>query len=341
MTTAPGSAAPAPATQQPAVSVVIPTRNRPDVLQEALQHLLRQTVCPDEVVVIDDSTDERTSTMLAAFTRQSLPFRFIHHRPAQPVFSLTRSRNLGIGLARGAFILFIDDDTLVQPDFIAQMAGTLQALGPDYAGGSAMWTDDPAFRPLRIPSQRFKRFFCMGHYGHGGFLPNGMPRHPLEQHRLVDTAMVEGYAMIFRREICERYLFDPALNGYCVLEDTDFGFRVSREHRLFFNPAALVYHRALHTTQLARRDHARMFVSNYLYHFRKNVRKTPLAFAALIWSFVGLFLRALLNRVLSEITGYLLGFSDALRYGIRPGPASYRCPAGRASSTIVSSCKNP
>lgn len=313
-----------PAGARPTVSVIIPTRNRPREVIVALQHLLPQTRPPDEVVVIDDSPDPATADALAAFARQALPFTLVTRRITPPLDSLTRKRNLGVSLSRGDYVIFIDDDTIVQPDFVEQMAEPLAARGPEYAGGNAMWTDDPAFHPLTLPDQSFKRFFCMGHYGDGTYLANGLPRYPAEQQRLVDTQIAAGCCMIFRREICERYRFDENFNGYCVLEDIEFGWRVSRDYRMFYNPRALVCHRALHTTQLARQDHARMFISNYLYHFRKNIPKTAAAYAALVWSFAGLFLRALGNLVLSEITGYLLGFSDVLRHGIRPGPAAYR-----------------
>lgn len=306
------------------VSLIIPTRGRPADLRRALTHLLPQTRPPDEVLVVDDSPDDASAAVVAALACQPLPFRLRYHRAVPPPDSLPRKRNLAVSLCTGDYVLFMDDDACAHPDFVAQMTAPLDAPGSPYAGGSGMWTDDAGFIPLHQPSQSFKRFFCMGHYGNGRFLPNGLPRFPAEQHRLVDTEIVSGCCMIFRRELCERYRFDDSLNGYAVLEDIEFSYRVSREHRFFFNPAARICHRALHTTQLARQDHARMFVSNYLYHFRKNVSKTPLAYAALGWSFVGLVLRALHNRVLSEITGYLLAVADALRHGIRPGPAAYR-----------------
>lgn len=299
-----------------AVAVIIPTRNRPADVAAALGDLARQEVLPHEVIIIDDSDGDDTGRTVAAAQAAGLPFpvRYEHaHTGALP-----RARNRGVDLTACPYVLFLDDDARVRPDFVGGLRAPLLAPDSPYAGGCAMWTDDPAFRPLRLPDQSFKRFFRLGHYGDGRFQVNGMPRFPAEQAQLTDTEMISGGFFIMRTEVYRAFRFDETLRGYAVFEDIDFSWRVSRRHRLFYQPAVIVCHAARHAVEQARIEQARMHLRNYCWHFRKNVPKTPRALLAFARAVTGLYVRAVQNRVLSQVRGYTRALWEALRTGCAP-----------------------
>lgn len=90
----------------PSISVVIPVYNRTWELRRALESLVRQTVHDFEVVVCDDGSTEDIRCILAPFESQiEVRYQRIDNSggPARP-------RNVGISIARGEWIAFLDSD---------------------------------------------------------------------------------------------------------------------------------------------------------------------------------------------------------------------------------------
>lgn len=110
-----------PAEARPAarVSVVIPTFNRWAILQETLAALTRQTHPPAEVVVVDDGSTDGTCDGLPAWAeahREVLSITALRQANSGP----GRARNLGVAHATGDLVVFIGDDTIPEPDFLAE-----------------------------------------------------------------------------------------------------------------------------------------------------------------------------------------------------------------------------
>ncbi|MGW0871097.1 glycosyltransferase family 2 protein [Streptomyces sp. NPDC002740] len=100
---------------RPAVSVVIPTRDKADSLRLVLACLARQ-VCPEphEIVVVDDGCTDGTADVVAAAAPQ-LPL----HTVPGPRAGRAAARNAGAAAARGGLLIFLDDDILLPPPALA------------------------------------------------------------------------------------------------------------------------------------------------------------------------------------------------------------------------------
>ncbi len=95
------------------------TYNRAALLERVLQGCFEQTVAPDvyEVVLVNDgSTDETLDVIERAREDAGVPFTVINQENS----GLARGRNAGIAAARGSRIIFIDDDVLPVPTFVAE-----------------------------------------------------------------------------------------------------------------------------------------------------------------------------------------------------------------------------
>jgi glycosyltransferase involved in cell wall biosynthesis len=105
----------------PRVSVIVPVFNAGDYLDEALRSVAAQTYRDHEVVVVDDgSTDPRTRAILdAAAGRPGVHV----HRTANR--GPAHARNLAIERARGAYILPLDADDYLAPEFLARTVPVL------------------------------------------------------------------------------------------------------------------------------------------------------------------------------------------------------------------------
>lgn len=95
---------------RPLLSVVIPTRNRANLVGEAIESALCQREGRVEVIVVDDaSTDDTASVLVRSFGSRIHLLRLPHRRGAGA------ARNAGVRLARGELLAFLDDDDLWLP----------------------------------------------------------------------------------------------------------------------------------------------------------------------------------------------------------------------------------
>lgn len=105
-------------------SVIIPTYNRKQLLQKTINSLIQQTYPNDwfEVIVVDDGSNDGTDKI--AQTHYPLNLRYIH----QPNQGDAAARNLGAQQAKYELLVFLDDDIIVEPDY-------LRALLSEYNSG--------------------------------------------------------------------------------------------------------------------------------------------------------------------------------------------------------------
>ncbi|MBI1934193.1 glycosyltransferase family 2 protein, partial [Candidatus Peregrinibacteria bacterium] len=96
----------------PNISIVIPTRNRPQILRQCLDHIEKQTIADQiEVIVVIDGDDPKTAEMLS-----SLHWSFPLICFAIPKAQQGIARNRGMEKAHGKIVLFIGDDIFLAPD---------------------------------------------------------------------------------------------------------------------------------------------------------------------------------------------------------------------------------
>jgi glycosyltransferase involved in cell wall biosynthesis len=119
------------------VSVVICTYNRRSYLERVFEYLRDQRRSSFEVIVVDGPSDDGTKELLS---RHSHAIKLAHN----PQRNLSISRNLGIELADGDIVAFIDDDALPFSDWIEQILSEYNARplttaglgGPAYYAGT-------------------------------------------------------------------------------------------------------------------------------------------------------------------------------------------------------------
>ncbi|HOD35758.1 MAG TPA: glycosyltransferase [Syntrophales bacterium] len=111
-----------PSVSEPLVSVIVPTYNRPDMLDETLKSVLRQTFKDFEIIVINDGgadVEDRLKTLNTAGN--------IHYVRHERNRGLPAARNTGIRLARGKYIAYLDDDDVYYPDHLETLVSHLES----------------------------------------------------------------------------------------------------------------------------------------------------------------------------------------------------------------------
>lgn len=99
-------------TEQPLVSIIIPTYNRADLIGETLDSILAQTYHNWECIVVDDGSTDNTSEVLANYTKKDSRISY-YHRPNQYKAGGNGARNYGLDLSKGNYINWFDSDDVM------------------------------------------------------------------------------------------------------------------------------------------------------------------------------------------------------------------------------------
>jgi len=111
------------------MSVLIPARNEEGTLPHLLAALARQSLRPDEVIVIDDHSDDATAEVAAA-AATTVPIRVLQPPPlAAGWCGKTWALHHGVLASSGEVLVFLDADTEPGPDFLGNLLAQQQALG--------------------------------------------------------------------------------------------------------------------------------------------------------------------------------------------------------------------
>lgn len=117
----PASAPPRDVRQRPNVSVIVPTLDRPDMLRTALESILAQSYRDFEIVVVNDGGPD-VSRVLAALDDDGR-ISYVRHGANR---GLAAARNSGVGVARGRFVAYLDDDDRFFPEHLATLVPYLE-----------------------------------------------------------------------------------------------------------------------------------------------------------------------------------------------------------------------
>lgn len=99
------------------ISVVIVTRNRALMLKNCLESLVKQTLLPDEVIVVDNASIGNTKKVVFSFEK-SLPIKYVEEKQ----IGIPYARNRGIRESSGTLILMLDDDCEADKFWAERMA---------------------------------------------------------------------------------------------------------------------------------------------------------------------------------------------------------------------------
>ena len=208
--------------QMLSVSVIIPCWNQARFLADAVESVVRQTYDNTEIIVVDDGSDDETSTVAGSF-------------PAvccirQSKTGLAAARNTGLNASRGAYVIFLDADDRLLPNAVE-------------AG-------------LECLSQHPQCAFAAGDYrliDEGGSpLPATWPRSRADSYAafLRGQTIDMGSTVIYRRSVFDSVKgFDPSLKA---CEDYDLYLRITQSYPICCHDAVVAEYRQ-HNAQMSRR----------------------------------------------------------------------------------------
>lgn len=117
--------------ENPLVSVVIPTNDRPELLEDALHSIREQNYSNIEILIVDDASEDRK-------LNQSIADKF----NAKYIYLSEKSYkgaacNIGVSLSKGEYICFFDDDDIAHPEMINRYVTAFMSNNVDVISGFA------------------------------------------------------------------------------------------------------------------------------------------------------------------------------------------------------------
>lgn len=253
-------------------SVIIPTYNRPEELDDCLKSLLEQSVLPTEVIVVDDGALPEPP-LEQTFRTAGIEYQYV--KKDKP--GLTESRNAGIARARGEIIFFLDDDVVLLPDYMEQILSVYESLGEDVAGVGGLEDNKRPMRRRDYCKRIIELPFLAWGLRQGRVLPSGFCTQfgetpwPLKEVTRVDFLL--GGVSSFRASVFKTYAFTDGYRDFALGEDKDFTVMVSRNLPLYLNPRARLIHREAESMRPKDRRWARMFLMGTYLLFTRHVRR--------------------------------------------------------------------
>lgn len=107
------------------ISIIIPVYNVEKYLTECLDSVLGQTVPFDEIIIINDGSTDKSSEICRAYKANHSGIKLIEQKNA----GLSAARNVGMDIAKGDYIVFLDSDDYVSPKMCETIKHTLDKKG--------------------------------------------------------------------------------------------------------------------------------------------------------------------------------------------------------------------
>lgn len=294
----------------PTVSVLIPTKNRRKLLERSLGSIFKQTNPPDEIIVVNDGSDDDTKEFLNTVASLHCNLKLIHREISGGV---NTARNQGIRESSSDWIAFLDDDEF-DINAVETIRKKINEIPKDFFVvylNSKIYRDDHSFT--------------------GGFqfekLSSNLNFYDPSYEQTVTKFNLKGDCKpVFRRSLFEnkKYLFPQSVNGFesytmsLIARDKkgiryfkDIATLIHQEDELIDrlsinaprkNPWPLF---VLHIKQIP--DHFKFYITHPLFFLKK------------IKEMLKLLVRVFLNRlfVLKKLSLRLFGMQRWIRLGLR------------------------
>ncbi|HLF20697.1 MAG TPA: glycosyltransferase [Bacteroidota bacterium] len=212
---------------EPLVSIIIPTFNKAEYLYQCLESILAHTDLAFEVIIVDDCSSDATEE----FSMRVDNVQFVRNEVNS---DFIRSCNRGAKIARGQYILFLNNDTIVTPRWLSNLVATMSsnpkvgAVGaklvrPDgtlQEAGSIIWRDGSGF----------------------GYGRNDDPLKP-EYCYLREASYCSGACLLVRAELFHQLKGFDELYLPAYYEEADLCVGIEQlGHKVIFQPLVTVFH---------------------------------------------------------------------------------------------------
>jgi GT2 family glycosyltransferase len=214
---------------------------------------------------------------------------YTYYKKSKP--SLSASRNQGAKMAQGDYLLFLDDDVVLETTYIEEIMKVFDNDEKEEIGGVSGIIVNRRKKPHFL--KYWDRLFLHSRGRQGALLPWAFYTRIGTPETVIRTDWIAGGISCFRRQVFDEFqLYDfneyGHRGGRHGLADIEFSMKINKKYTLMVTPHAKLYHYPDMLTQERsyRKGYKQAF--NYAVLFQKYSRKTIINILAFSWAMIGL-----------------------------------------------------
>lgn len=199
------------------VSIVVPTYNRAHMIETTVKSILNQTYKDIEIIIVDDgSTDDTEDVVRKIAHGSAMPIRYF----SKPNGGCSSARNMGVRMAEGECIAFLDSDDQFTPNAIESLVAVMEKSGADFVYSPSIEVNERGVEMFALPAAP------------------GQPELFAREHFM--TALARSCCILYCRKIFDSLTF---LETERYNEDTDFLQKVAITYTAAYSdiPTAKVF----------------------------------------------------------------------------------------------------
>ena len=176
------------------ITVIIPTKNRPEDLLNAISSICHQTRLPDELLIVDQSSQEQNNLISNFFLECSSKIHLVYIHDVN-IVGLVDAKRVAVTRASGDLLFFLEDDVVLESEYIEKIINGFD-INPTMVGSCGVITNPP----------KTGRLYCyLFHLFHRGiFIDNRVGVNiasAKNMYQLIPSMMLSGGVSAWRREV--------------------------------------------------------------------------------------------------------------------------------------------
>lgn len=309
---------------------------RAKALLNLLNSIRNQSVYPNEIIIVDGSTNDETQEILEKNNFVNLTYYKVdeQHR------GLTKQRNFGISKvgSTSELVCFLDDDTILELDYFERIITTFIEK-PDAIGVGGVAINENKWKINSQNITKSDKFYVLENYyikessrnylrnllGLGSNkMPGVMPEfshgktcsYPLNG-KTYPVDLLVGMAMNFRKSLFDNITFSTYFEGYGLYEDADFSLRALKFGQNYINTAAKLSHYHDSSGRPNKYNYGKMVLRNGWYvwrikypnpTFKNRIKWNAIAFLLTIIRLSNTFTTTHKKEAFTESVGRIVGW---------------------------------
>ena len=129
----------------PIVSIVIPVFNGEKFIKDCIESVMAQTVKELQIIVVDDGSEDHTLSILRVLESEDERIEVIHQNNA----GVSAARNTGLQAVRAEWVLFVDADDKIEPDYCSSLLDAAYCLHTDVVIARQLLEGQPRYYLLQ------------------------------------------------------------------------------------------------------------------------------------------------------------------------------------------------
>lgn len=288
------------------ISVVIPTKDRTEDLYKCIWSVLNQSVRPAEIIVIDDGCLSKyfIDKIAKEMKLNEIIFKYIKKNTP----GLSVSRNMGASIAECQVVLYLDDDVILNEDYIEILKNAWERhKNEEYLGGIGGVIKN--LRKITFMEKIFHKIFLLSSPIKWDVTDVGFQVWSTDVKEEQKAYYLPGGITSFRKNLVEKIPFRQLSPGRTPADDVEFFVKTKKSGYYFIlAPRAQLFHK---NTPVAREDDFPRGIKegcNQYVIFKDNVAKSVKNYLKFYWSSTGWILRQFLAGHIMKGLGMMAGY---------------------------------